>query len=194
VPTKIPPKLTLLLAGTPQLLATSGQRFVLQRRDAAILAYLAIAGPTARARLLDLLWPDVQADAARSALRQRLFQMKRRVGFDLVVGDELLTLASDIATEPIATQGPSAPLLQGCDFDECPMFERWLADQWAVAGQVGRCNGISVAAGKTKGPFPRQLPARRCTNMLRTIDARTQEVATLLKTAPAFAVAAVSSP
>jgi len=129
VPTKIPPKLTLLLAGTPQLLATSGQRSVLQRRDAAILAYLAIAGPTSRARLLDLLWPDVQADAARSALRQRLFQMKRRVGFDLVVGDELLTLASDIATEPIATQGPSAPLLQGCDFDDCPMFERWLADQ-----------------------------------------------------------------
>ena len=119
----------LLLAGTPQLLAASGQRSVLQRRDGAILAYLAIEGPTSRAQLLDLLWPDVQADTARSALRQRLFQMKRRAGFDLVTGGELLTLASDIATEPSATQVPNAPLLQECAFDDCPMFERWLADQ-----------------------------------------------------------------
>lgn len=145
VPTTIPPRLTLLLAGTPQLLATSGQRSVLQRRDAAILAYLAIAGPTSRARLLDLLWPDVQADAARSALRQRLFQMKRRVGFDLVSGDELLTLASNIATEPISTQVPIAPLLQGCDFDDCPMFERWLADQHLLRGTSRREALITLA-------------------------------------------------
>ena len=66
-------------------------------RDAALLAFLALEGPTARTRIAALLWPDRGEDIARNALRQRLFQLRRRVGCDLVVGTDTLSLARGLA-------------------------------------------------------------------------------------------------
>ena len=66
----------------------------LSPRDALMLAWLALEGPTPRVRLAQLLWPDSPADAARNSLRQRLFQLKKLLQFEPVQGQALLTLAA----------------------------------------------------------------------------------------------------
>src|SRR5262245_514995 len=83
----------LQLLGAASWSLSDARAVALERRDAALLAYLAIEGPTSRAALLDLLWPDAQREAARNHLRQRLHRLKRSVGIDLVEGMELLSLA-----------------------------------------------------------------------------------------------------
>ena len=83
----------LLLAAAPSHCALADQPArELAPRDAALLAWLVIEGPTARARLATLLWPESDAEAARNALRQRLFQLRRQIGMDLVEGQTTLAL------------------------------------------------------------------------------------------------------
>jgi len=72
--------LQLHLAIRPHVTGPDGATVPLAPRDAALLAWLALEGPTARTRLAGLLWPDSDAEAARNALRQRLFQLKRLLG------------------------------------------------------------------------------------------------------------------
>lgn len=87
----------LHLSGHPQFTLDNGEPAALPPRDAALLAFLALEGPTARTRIAALLWPDRGEDKARNALRQRLFQLRRRVGCDLVVGTDTLSLARGLA-------------------------------------------------------------------------------------------------
>src|SRR5262245_3777810 len=69
---------------------TDGTRVPLTRLDAALLAVLALEGSASRQRLLQLLWPDQEPEAARNALRQRLFRLRRAMGAELVSGQEQL--------------------------------------------------------------------------------------------------------
>jgi len=64
---------------------------------AALLAWLALEGPTPRMRLAQLLWPDSEPEAARNALRQRLFQLRRQLGTELVSGSTTLALAEGVS-------------------------------------------------------------------------------------------------
>jgi DNA-binding SARP family transcriptional activator len=103
----------------------------LERRDAGVLAYLAIEGPSPRATLLDLLWPDTPRDAARNHLRQRLYRLKRAMGCEPVEGGELVALSDAIGVDardapPIATAGD---LLASVDYADCPRFDNWLSQQ-----------------------------------------------------------------
>jgi len=67
-------------------------------RDAALLAWLALEGPTPRNRLAQLLWPQSEPEAARNALRQRLFKLHRLFGGDsLVTGHATLALADGVS-------------------------------------------------------------------------------------------------
>ncbi len=120
-----PARLRLALHGAPLLHGADGRSHALERRDAAILAYLALEGPTPRTRLLELLWPDTDSEAARNTLRQRLFQLKRRCGGEPATGAELLALAADVIVDGDAAD----PLLQAHDYSDCPEFERWLDEQ-----------------------------------------------------------------
>ncbi len=72
------------------------RRLPLALRDAQLLAWLALEGPTARTRLATLLWPDSDAEAARNSLRQRLFQLRKQLGMDVVVGSGTLALAAGV--------------------------------------------------------------------------------------------------
>jgi len=83
----------LHLATTPRVAAADGTSTLLSPRDAALLAWLAIEGATHRLRLAALLWPDSSPEAARNALRQRLFQMRKQFRADLVTGSAILALA-----------------------------------------------------------------------------------------------------
>ncbi|MBC7663904.1 MAG: AAA family ATPase [Caulobacter sp.] len=65
--------------------------------DAALLTWLALEGPSPRARLAQLLWPAKDPEAARNSLRQRLFQLRKALGADLVEGSTTLALAEGVA-------------------------------------------------------------------------------------------------
>lgn len=88
--------LRLLLAAGPALQTGDGRLVELAPRDALLLAWLAIEGATPRTRLAQLLWPDSAAEAARNALRQRLFQLKKLCGAELVEGQATLALADGV--------------------------------------------------------------------------------------------------
>ncbi len=129
-------RIRLALAGTPRLLDNDGRAKALVPRDAALLAYLALEGPTSRSHLIGMLWPDADAEPARNALRQRIFQLNRRVDDGLVVGSELLALADAVVVD--AVQGCDAELLQGGDHSEWPLFEQWLSQRRAAHTRAGR--------------------------------------------------------
>ncbi|MFN3862082.1 MAG: BTAD domain-containing putative transcriptional regulator, partial [Roseateles sp.] len=86
----------LRLAGAALLCRADGSLEALAPRDAALLAWLALEGPTDRGRLAALLWPDSDAARARNALRQRLFQLRRLAGSALVLGSAVLSLAPGV--------------------------------------------------------------------------------------------------
>jgi DNA-binding SARP family transcriptional activator len=144
------------LLGTPQLVLPDGDVHPLERKDAALLALLALEGSMARARVAALLWPDADGEAARANLRQRLHRLRKRVGADLVSahGDVLCladALTHDLAAGPAAagprsaraTPAPaardqaadeapaalivaSAELLAACDYGDCEALAAWL--------------------------------------------------------------------
>jgi DNA-binding SARP family transcriptional activator len=70
-------EIRLSLAGTPTVRAPGAAPLPLAPRDAALLAWLALEGATPRGKLAALLWPGSEPEAARNALRQRLFQLRR---------------------------------------------------------------------------------------------------------------------
>ena len=52
--------------------SAGGARTALATRDALLLVWLALEGPSARSRVAALLWTESDAESARNALRQRL--------------------------------------------------------------------------------------------------------------------------
>jgi DNA-binding SARP family transcriptional activator len=86
----------LQLSSTTHAAPAAGAPIALAPLDAALLAWLALEGPTPRARLAALLWPDKDADAARNSLRQRLFHLRKQIGVDLVSGSTTLALADGV--------------------------------------------------------------------------------------------------
>ena len=93
--------------------------------DAALLAWLALEGPTTRARLAQLVWPDKELDGARNLLRQRLFKLRHLLGADIVVGKATLALADGVThdlADADAVLGDSAAPADG-------EFAHWLATQ-----------------------------------------------------------------
>jgi len=112
------------LAREPAMHAPEGV-VPLNHRDAALLAWLALEGPTPRGRLATLLWPDSPQDTARNALRQRVFKLRKLAGVEVVVGSATLALA-DAATHDLH----DADTVLGERHDEIGgEFGQWLAQQ-----------------------------------------------------------------
>ena len=106
----------------------------LERKDAALLALLAIDGPMPRARVAALLWPDAESQNARNSLRQRLFRLRRAIGVDVIEEDAALRLADsvrhDLADLPARlAQDPSAvagELLGGFGYEDTGELADWV--------------------------------------------------------------------
>ncbi len=116
----------LQLCGRPELVAPDGERVALERRDAALLALLAIDGPTARSRVIALLWPDQPPEQVRGRLRQRIYALKRRLGTEAVVGDGTLGLAPRLHWPGFDGEPLGAPVLGDDAHADLPDFAPWL--------------------------------------------------------------------
>ena len=113
----------LHLHGPPRLAdAAAGADRALSAREAALLAWLHLEGPTPRGRIAGLLWPAGTEAQARANLRQTLARLKRAAGE--VVAEDGGTLKLALAV--VAGDG-AAPLLGLLTFDDAPEFAAWLA-------------------------------------------------------------------
>jgi serine/threonine-protein kinase len=116
-----------------------------QPKRLALLAYLAAATPRAfhsRDTLLALLWPDLNQEHARAALRQALYVLRGALGDSVLVtcGDAVIDLdhsrlwcdvtafdrAIDAGNRAEALTLYGGELLAGFHVSAAPEFERWL--------------------------------------------------------------------
>jgi DNA-binding SARP family transcriptional activator len=114
----------LSLTGVAQVAIGERQR-ALESGDALLLGWLAIEGPTSRARLCALLFPDANDATARNSLRQRLFKLKKKLDAHLVAGDAVLQIAPEVAIE---LEG-DAELLAGTEAGDLEEMGEWLIAQ-----------------------------------------------------------------
>jgi DNA-binding SARP family transcriptional activator len=114
----------LRLHGTAGWRRGDGAVGLLERKHAALLAWLWLEGPSPRARLAGLLWPEASEERARGNLRQRLLKLRQEVGDLVADAAGTLSLGVGVVVEP--PDPPGAPLLDGLAFDDCDDFTRWL--------------------------------------------------------------------
>lgn len=115
--------LQLLLHGPPRVTAAGGRERRLSPREAALLAWLHLEGPTPRPVLAGQLWPDGGDARARANLRQLLVRLRRGVGALLEEADGLLRLAPQVCVLAPAGERLLGPL----EFDDLPGLADWLA-------------------------------------------------------------------
>jgi DNA-binding SARP family transcriptional activator len=113
----------------------------LERKTAALLAFLSLEGTTSRSKLAGLLWPDSLESTARNNLAQALRRLKRNHdGLELVVGSDALTLQhlqadavnlelAFFAADHVQVIEARGVLLGAYEFDDCPEFDDWLLAQ-----------------------------------------------------------------
>lgn len=117
--------LLLCLSDCAQVQREGAPPLPLAPRDAALLAWLAIEGPTPRDRLAALLWPASGQAQGRTVLRQRLFHLRKALACDLVSGTPLLALAPGVVHD----LGDATELLGALSFPDAPEYDAWLARQ-----------------------------------------------------------------
>jgi hypothetical protein len=116
----------LRLCGQAQAVSEQGRRQTLERRDAALLALLAIAGPTARSNALALLSPEEAPEQVRGRLRQRIHVLKRRLGVEAVEGSHTLALGAALSWPGFDQEPPGTPLIGADEHADMPEFAQWL--------------------------------------------------------------------
>lgn len=147
----------LRLLGEPGLSGV-GEPVRLERKQAALLAFLALEGPTPRQALSEQLWPESD-EKGRTNMRQLLRRLKLSSGGELVGGLETLALAEGVTsdatelpglvssgrfTQALALEGT---LLGAFEYTDLPDFHDWLTrarertaalTRRAVAGELER--------------------------------------------------------
>ena len=96
----------------------------LERKQAALLAYLDHEGPTPRALLAGLLWPETPNEGARGNLRQCIARLRRLAPDLLVDSAGLLSIAAGAMVLPADPSGST--LLASFDYADCEELGRWL--------------------------------------------------------------------
>ncbi|MEO7244852.1 MAG: AAA family ATPase [Rubrivivax sp.] len=115
----------------------------LEPKDALLLGYLAMAGPTPRRSLASLLWPDVDEARSRANLRQRLFRLRRVIGFDLLKGTTVASLAEGVDVDLADLDGRPDELLAGVAATDAGGLGTWLDAQ----RETRRARRIEALAG-----------------------------------------------
>lgn len=144
---------TLHLHGTPRLAAPGRAELVLSAREAGLLAWLHLEGPSSRARVAGLLWPGGDESQARANLRQALVRLKRAVGEVLAESAGVLRLADGVTVAPEGTPGEADAatgpgpqrLLGPLEFDDAPEFAEWLQTRREAALRERRRRQLALA-------------------------------------------------
>lgn len=140
---------TLHLFGTPRFASPGQADLRLSAREAGLLAWLHLEGPSPRARIAGLLWPDSDEPQARANLRQALVRLKRAAGGVLAESAGVLRLADDVSVAPDGTDadaGPAAQRLLGpIEFDDAPEFAQWLQTRRDAAVRDRRRQQLALA-------------------------------------------------
>jgi DNA-binding SARP family transcriptional activator len=136
------PVMQLRLASSPRFVHADAKETALIMRDAALLAWLALEGPTSRTRLAALLWPESTPYAGRNALRQRLFQLRKQLGVELVSGSTQLALSAAVVHD----LADAATVLghERCELG--PDLDAWLARVRAASAERARQRLLAEAA------------------------------------------------
>ncbi|MFC4454726.1 BTAD domain-containing putative transcriptional regulator [Deinococcus sonorensis] len=128
----------LELLGAPTLWAGDGSSSRLERKPAALLAYLALETTASRERVASLLWPDSPERTARNNLVQALRKLQQRTGHPLVSGGAILSFDPDVNVDAVQARAAQreerfeqllafpAVLLDGYSYEDCPDFAEWL--------------------------------------------------------------------
>jgi len=132
---------TICLLGRPTLMHANRPDAALERKAAALLAYLALEGETSRSLLAGLLWPDRGESTARNNLAQCLHRLALAEAAILVAARDRLEIAPHVRVDirealQLHRDGDwkglldrRMDLLSGLDFDECSEFMAWLCAQ-----------------------------------------------------------------
>ncbi len=143
----------------------SCERSLIQRRQLALLAALAAAGPSglSRDKLVGLMWPDRANDRARNLLDQALYAARRVCGQSVFITTQTAialnpaVLGSDVGefSEAIARGDPAAaaalysgPFLDGLLLADGADFERWASlERTRYAREYQEClESLALAA------------------------------------------------
>ncbi|CAN5249471.1 hypothetical protein BH09PSE6_BH09PSE6_27180 [soil metagenome] len=119
---------------SPPTLHAGAESHRLSRKDAALLAVLAVEGSFPRDRLAAWLWPDQEPATALGNLRQRRFRLARLADAPIIEGQQSLELANGIEHDLAPTiddfrhtrDRRVGELLAGLSCDEEPEFYDWL--------------------------------------------------------------------
>jgi DNA-binding SARP family transcriptional activator len=177
------PLISLVLFGRIDLHAPdeAASRLLVQSKTIGLLALLSV--PTLdrfirRDRLIGILWPELDQDRARNALRKVLHGVRAALGAEAVPsrGDDEIALASTAVSCDVAAftrcadlgflmqalQLYTGELMPGFHLDGCAEFDRWLEDErmaareraagaaWALAQRLETANQHSDAAGMAR--------------------------------------------
>ena len=137
----------LHLAREPQFVRADGGVEALEQKDALLLAYLAIEGPTPRSRLAALLWPDVDAERARANLRQRLYRLRKALGRELLEGGDVAGLSADIEIHLDPSGSEPGELLHGLAEPVSGELADWLAGA-REQRRAGRIRALADASAR----------------------------------------------
>jgi len=134
-----------LLGGIALTGVSEGDKFLAQTKRVALLVHLALAGPRDGYHRRDVIaaqfWPEVDTASSRGALRKAVFEVRKALGTDVVLGrgDEELRLNRELVWCDAVEMGAAfradqlartlelyrGPLLPGF-FADAPAFEDWL--------------------------------------------------------------------
>ncbi|GGL88065.1 hypothetical protein GCM10010840_27630 [Deinococcus aerolatus] len=152
--------------GVPRLFGESAGGALLDRKTSALIAYLALEGPTSRAQLAALLWPESAEAIARNNLAQALRKLRLARQPGLVMGRHTLQLAEGVRVDArgvreMYEQGRLEAFVTGYgallapfDFDDCAEFEDWLIaerERWQ-AWQRAALRSLALDADGTGDP------------------------------------------
>lgn len=172
-----------------------------QPKRLALLAYLAAATPRAfhcRDTLLALLWPDLNQEHARAALRQALYVLRGTLGDSVLVacGDAVIGLdhsrlccdvmafdrAIDAGNRVEAMSLYGGELLAGFHVSGAPEFERWLDNERArLAASAATAAWVLTDCEERRGNLIGALEwARRLLSLDRDDERALRRVVSLL--------------
>ena len=140
-----PPQLRLI--GEGACLPGDGRTLALECKDALVLAYFAIEGPSSRAALASMLWSDVEPERARANLRQRLFRLRKVVGFDLLEGHVVARLRADVRTDLDGPEAGTGELLTGVGEIDAGGLADWL-DTTRARRRAAHCERLAGEAAR----------------------------------------------